>query len=171
MNSVYIQNKLSGLFDNYNYKLRNTYVYEWESDFFAISKSGYSVEIEIKISRSDFLADFKKTNYVGKNKHLLLNDPAVIKKSNKFFFACPSGLIKCEDISYNYGLIWVEKGRAALIRDAKFLHKNKILENPKYLKILLDKFYFRNIDLRKQMELRDSDLKYGQGKLYSVYDY
>lgn len=169
MNSSYIKNQLSAMFSNYEYKLHNTYVFEWESDFFAISKSGYSVEVEIKISRSDFLADFKKTNYVGKNKHSLLIDSEYIKKPNKFFFACPTGLIKKEDISENYGLIWIEKGNGTIIKDAKFIHKNKMLDNKKYIKILLDKFYYRNIELRKNQRLMDSDIKYGQKRIFRDY--
>lgn len=49
------------------YLLENTYIFAWESDVFGISKSGYINEIEIKTSRSDFLADFKKVK-----KHLIL---------------------------------------------------------------------------------------------------
>jgi hypothetical protein len=57
------------LFENYEYKLNNTYVFGgWESDFFAQSKSGYFIEVEIKVSRSDFFVDFKK------DKHRLFQD-------------------------------------------------------------------------------------------------
>lgn len=48
-------------FINYDYKLFNTFVFGgWECDFFARSTSGYYIEVEVKISRSDFFADFKK---------------------------------------------------------------------------------------------------------------
>lgn len=50
-------------FWNYEYKLFNSYLFAWESDFFAISKSGYAIEVEIKVSRSDFKADFKKEKH------------------------------------------------------------------------------------------------------------
>lgn len=50
-------------FANYDYKLNNTFVFNWESDFFAMSKSGYYVECEVKVSRSDFFADFKKEKH------------------------------------------------------------------------------------------------------------
>lgn len=55
-------------FHNYDYRLSNTFVYEWESDFFAQSKSGYFVEVEVKVSRGDFFRDF------GKSKHRLFKD-------------------------------------------------------------------------------------------------
>lgn len=42
------------------YLLNNLYVFSWESDYLAMTKSGYWYEIEVKISRADFKADFKK---------------------------------------------------------------------------------------------------------------
>lgn len=46
----------------------NLFVYHWESDYIAITKNGYVYEVEIKISRADFLNDFKHKE----EKHLLL---------------------------------------------------------------------------------------------------
>ena len=55
-----IQEHLFRYFGNYQYKLCNTQVFSWESDFFAMSReSRYFIEAEIKISRSDFFVDFK----------------------------------------------------------------------------------------------------------------
>lgn len=63
-----IQKLLWGFFSNgYKYHIENSYVFDWESDFFCISNAGYVYECEIKTSRSDFLADFKK-----EKKHQLL---------------------------------------------------------------------------------------------------
>ncbi|MEE9408203.1 MAG: hypothetical protein V3V28_09025 [Polaribacter sp.] len=62
-------------YHNRDFKLDNSFIYSWESDFFSITKTGFAHEIEIKISRSDFLADFKKIN-----KHESLNQ---IFKGNK----------------------------------------------------------------------------------------
>jgi len=44
----------------YKYQLTNAYVFKWESDFFCLASSGYSYEVEVKISRADFFADFNK---------------------------------------------------------------------------------------------------------------
>lgn len=55
-------------FHTHEYKLQNSFVYEWESDFFAQSKSGYFIEVEVKISRGDFFRDFDKP------KHRLFKD-------------------------------------------------------------------------------------------------
>lgn len=50
-------------FMNFKYKLNNSFIYDWESDFFGISKTGYAYEVEVKISRGDFFADFKKEKH------------------------------------------------------------------------------------------------------------
>lgn len=64
-------------FHNYEYRLSNTFVYEWESDFFAQSKSSYFVEVEVKVSRGDFFRDFAKPKHnlfkdirAGKTHHI-----------------------------------------------------------------------------------------------------
>lgn len=75
MTAADINNVLYGHFANYHYRLNNTIVFDWESDFFAQSKSGYFVECEVKISRGDFFKDFKK------DKHLLFKD-LLAKKSH-----------------------------------------------------------------------------------------
>jgi hypothetical protein len=48
---------------NHVHQLENVYVHAWEADFFTVTKTGYSYEFEIKVSRSDFLADFKKEKH------------------------------------------------------------------------------------------------------------
>ena len=59
--------------------MENLYVFEWESDFLLKTKSGYWYEAEIKISLSDFKADFKK-----KEKHQILENGFKIWKSWKY---------------------------------------------------------------------------------------
>lgn len=82
----------------------NTFgVGEFEADFIAIHPENlFAVEFEIKRSRSDFLADFKK-----KNKHDLL------KKGkwpiNQFYFVAERGVLNIKQIPYHLGLITVEK--------------------------------------------------------------
>lgn len=43
-------------------RIENAYVFksDWESDFLIITKAGYVVEFEVKISKADFQADKKK---------------------------------------------------------------------------------------------------------------
>lgn len=72
MDSTDIQKALYLLFWRHEYHLRNSFVFSWECDFFCMSQSGYFIEVEIKISRSDFFRDF-------------------IKDKHKFFSAVKSG--------------------------------------------------------------------------------
>ncbi|MFA6058936.1 MAG: hypothetical protein WC756_12110 [Taibaiella sp.] len=70
-----IKKALHWRFANFDYELSESYIFkhDWESDFFVISKSGYAYEVEIKLTRSDYRADFKK------QKHLIFSN---IKKSH-----------------------------------------------------------------------------------------
>ena len=55
-----IQEILISNFDHL-YQLTNVFVFGWESDYFGMTKgTGYIYEVEIKLSKSDFHADFKK---------------------------------------------------------------------------------------------------------------
>lgn len=86
-----------------------------EADVLAISRAGVVTEFEIKMSRGDFFADFKKTT-----KHSLFE--TVFKKQtqgnlpvlassipNKFYYACPKGLIKPQEVPEYAGLIYFTK--------------------------------------------------------------
>ena len=66
----YILNVLNNHFfakNSLKYLMNNLYVFDWESDYLAITKSGLFYEIEAKISKNDFKKDFEK-----KEKHLVL---------------------------------------------------------------------------------------------------
>lgn len=61
----------------YEHRLENSFMFNWESDLFLLTKAGLSIEIEVKVSKSDFKADFKK-----ELKHILL---ANHKKQNVLY--------------------------------------------------------------------------------------
>lgn len=172
MNSHFISEKLFTLYSNFDHRLKNTYVFHWESDFFCISSSGYVYEIEIKISRADFKNDFKKSLSLQGSplKHDYLLDSSKEFRPNKFFFACPDGLINLEDIPAQYGLIWVnEKGFARYIRDSKFLHKKKLFTNLHFTKQMMNKYYYRYLDVVRALEVRQNDIKFNQKRLHDDY--
>jgi hypothetical protein len=159
MNSTFIQKRLFTLFD-YSHRICNAYIFEWESDYLFISKSGYTSEVEIKISRSDFLADFKKNKYTGGKKHDYLTSDKTCK-ANKFWFACPDNLIKIEDIDNRYGLVYVsESGNIRIIQQAKFLHKELLLKDLRFVKILMNAFYWRYIKVRELADVKEYELKF-----------
>lgn len=63
MNEKLIQKALFKKFISHRYKFLNVYFFENESDYLTFLPNGYCYEVEIKISRSDFKADFKKIKH------------------------------------------------------------------------------------------------------------
>lgn len=74
MDSSEIYKALYRYYSNYEYKLSNSYIYNWESDFFGMSRAGYFLEVEVKVSRNDYFRDFIK------EKHRLFTDSLAKKK-------------------------------------------------------------------------------------------
>lgn len=141
-----IQNILRSNYNGHKYQLFNSFIYDWECDYFGMSTSGYSYEIEIKLSITDFKADFKKID-----KHKLLRDANIIvkldkhlhfkrKMPNKFYYCVPKGLIDIKDIPDYAGLLYTNGYSIEIIKDAKFLHKQKF----DLTKVLLEKFYYKS---------------------------
>lgn len=63
MTEKLIQRALMKAFDSHDYKFTNVYFFNNESDWLSFLASGFCYEVEIKISRSDFKADFKKEKH------------------------------------------------------------------------------------------------------------
>jgi len=132
-------------FFSHKYQLNNSFVYEWESDFFTITELDYAFEFEIKVSRGDFKDDFNK-----KDKHQLLEAVECTenhKRPNKFFYATPKNLLSTSMIPSYAGLIEVDPVDriAHIVKDAPYLHKEKSFFHLKDL--LLEKFYAKYRDL------------------------
>lgn len=49
--------------NKYPFRLFNSFVYKWESDFLTIDRYGTTREFEIKVSKSDFKQDSKKDKH------------------------------------------------------------------------------------------------------------
>ena len=80
--------------------------YWYECDLFSITKALYFHEVEVKVSRSDFYADFRKH---GKHETLAQKDGHKRLMPRTFCFACPADLLVSEDIPEYTGLIWVNR--------------------------------------------------------------
>ncbi len=150
---------LSNLFINHKYVINNAYIFDWESDFFSVSESGYVYEVEIKVTRGDFKDDFNKTS-----KHTLLEsvDPEInLKRPNKFFYAAPKGLLNTIEIPKYAGLIEIDSldDMPVISKNAPFLHRENSLNLLK--DVLLDKFYYRYRDyfIREQTLLENNTEK------------
>lgn len=143
----------------FHYHLQESYIFSstWESDYFCRSKSGYFYEFEIKCSRSDFRADFKKQKHELFNQ--LWNQKKYVdglKAPSRFFFVCPENLIRIDEVPPYAGLIYIlEGGILQYQKPAPFIHKQSL----DLSKILVEKFYFRmqqerftNYELRQEIE-------------------
>lgn len=135
-----------------------------EADLFFIRKSGFCDEIEIKVSRSDFLADKKKRVYYRnldysefnwsknghefcpstKPKYEALQDGLMV---NYFWFAIKEGVADVDEIPKFAGLIVVKPdGELNVIKQPKRLHRNKLDFEQRYkFSRLLDYRYWRLI--------------------------
>ena len=179
-----IQALLERRFDsgNIRYTVPNLYLFrhDWETDFLVVQRtSSYCYEIEIKISRSDFMNDFKKVD-----KHSILKEGTYMKKKyrypinpetgkkysekyyapekwdfrpNKFYYCVPENLIKKEEVPEYAGLMYVTPMGIITVKEPRFLHKEKLnLENK-----LCDKFYYYWKDTERDVALLEK-----RNKLY-----
>lgn len=179
-----IQALLERRFDsgNIRYTVPNLYLFrhDWETDFLVVQRtSSYCYEIEIKISRSDFMNDFKKVD-----KHSILKEGTYMKKKyrypinpetgkkysekyyapekwdfrpNKFYYCVPENLIKKEEVPEYAGLMYVTPLGIITVKEPRFLHKEKLnLENK-----LCDKFYYYWKDTERDVALLEK-----RNKLY-----
>lgn len=84
----------------------------WECDVFELTPRGYFREFEVKVSRSDFLADAEKsrTSWKGptKTKHGELSARSILGPT-RFFFVVPDGLVTPEEVPEWAGLLVGER--------------------------------------------------------------
>jgi hypothetical protein len=88
-------------------------------DVASLSKSGMLHEFEVKISRSDFMAD-KKKKVVKFSHYDMKNEKS---SPNYFYYVCPEGLIKPDEIPVYAGLYYCNGEDIELIKNAKRIHK------------------------------------------------
>ena len=80
---------------------------------------------EIKVSRSDFMADEKWHMY--------------LTYCNIFYFVCPTGLIQPEELPENIGLLWVSKTGTRLYKKKKAAYQDKDIPSELYKYILISR--------------------------------
>jgi hypothetical protein len=110
----------------------NTEAIGAEADLLIIQPSGLVMEIEIKVSRADFKADFRK---LAKHAGLQGGGRTSVRRAagpNYFSFAVPAGLVKPEEVPAYCGLIYIHGlgeqqpyERAEIMRNAPRLHAGK----------------------------------------------
>ena len=126
-----------------------------EMDIFGLRKSGFIDEIEIKLSASDFKADFKKTintprwTGMGRNKHKAIESG--VHSCNYFSFFIPADLVdKCDIPDYAGLYVFDVPGSWNKVREVKKaprLHTRKISDANKYK--TARKMHYRYWDIRR----------------------
>ena len=106
--------------NGYEIVIPNFYFGRWEMDLFRLTNSDIIYEYEIKISRSDYFADFKKC-FGEETKHSrFLNGSC---DCNKFFFVVPKDLISIEEVPNYAGLIYYSNEWFSVIKNAPLIKK------------------------------------------------
>jgi hypothetical protein len=149
----------------------------FEMDVFLLKSSGYIYEYEIKVSRSDFKADFKKSYNQGEwgdNKKEVFKHDLIAKGEapcNRFFFVVPEGLITPEECPSHAGLIYYyEQSKKKnwygfqIVKNAKLLHKRSF-DN---WKDLCNKLAFRETIHRQKLNNRMWDKATYEDRLYDT---
>lgn len=131
MNERCIQEELLSFCSNYRYVIPNVHIPKWfEADMFGITRADYSVEFEIKITKSDYYADRKKLHpYSRKPKHDYLESGNCLP--NRFYFVLPFKLASSVTIPQWAGLIVVKTSDEFIsdlrrVKAAPRLHSKKI---------------------------------------------
>lgn len=196
MTSQQVYQGIRGFISNHDHKFKNVYVYDWECDSFSVTSSGYVYEIEVKVSRSDFMADFKKPKHhffkTMKNGYsILAGDVSWINERegnnyirrefqhikpmmvgyencpNRFFFACPVGLVEVHEVPKYAGLLYVmDSGEIRVIKKAPLLHKEPI--NPG--KMLFSKYLYGYLNQKDEIRQLQESLKRAKYKIEAVDD-
>lgn len=122
----------------------NAYIYRWESDFFFITPANYKVEVEVKTTKSDYIADFKKPKHKilsGKLRRDYLNCP------NRFYFCLPSGMIDISQVPEYAGVITYDTVRMDIVRKAPVLHTDKRIDYRIIARKLYDRYLNQRIEI------------------------
>lgn len=122
--------------------------------------SGGASLIEAKASRSDFLADKKK---------LFRKNPET-GMGNYRFYACPTGLIKENELPENWGLIYVSaKGRCTLKVKPKWQKSNTRAEHMFMYSIIRRVFLYHNSNEIEKFIEKHSDYDERKANIQSVF--
>jgi hypothetical protein len=130
----------------------NYYIGRYEMDVFKLNATGYITEYEIKISKTDYLNDFKK----GDKNNLKHTEIKKGFRSNRFFFVVPYNLFDVSEVPDYCGLIYYHPDqKMEIVKTAKLLHKNKFTD----FKGLATKLYHRELHRRSEIRILKNNIK------------
>ena len=142
----------------------NYFFDRYEMDLFRITNNDMIVEYEIKTTRADYRADFKKTYTMGPksyspgakwktvNKHEAMISAEC--RTNRFFFVVPDGMVKPDEVPKYAGLIYYKgHNHFQVIKAAPLIHKRKATEgDPGVYKMLAKLLTVRALAYRQKLQ-------------------
>ncbi len=137
----------------HKYFVCNYFYGSWEADLLTVTDAGYVKEFEIKLSRADFMAEFKFK--LGKHHRLKKK----ITTISQFWFVIHGFKVSLDEIPEHAGLMEVTKGDygyyVKIVKKAPKLCKWKICKSDKreLLRAVHARYWNLRIRNRKQAEL------------------
>jgi hypothetical protein len=95
--------------------------------------SGFSTLIECKATRSDFLRDSKKPARINPKTGM----------GQRRYYLCPPDVVKLEDLPKKWGLLWVEKGRVIVKKEARGHPERSLIAELRFLNSMLRRAQIR----------------------------
>jgi len=92
-----------------------------------------AILIECKVSRADFLRDAAKVSRANPKAGM----------AQRRYYLSPTGVVQQEDLPPKWGLLWVEKGRITVQRDAKGFPQRNLLAEVQFLSAMLRRAQIR----------------------------
>ena len=144
--------------------LTNFFHSDWEADILSIDNSGFSHEIEIKLSKSDFKNDFKKFYTNQKSGEKFLKHDKIGCGDyicNAFSFLLPMGMIAHDEIPVHCGIIefyhnpdsweteFYESRKPTQVHQQKFWD---LVDKDLMLRLMARNYYFKKLEAKGKFE-------------------
>ena len=92
-----------------------------------------AVLIECKVSRADYLRDAAKVTRTDPN----------VGMAQRRYYLCPAGLVQPADLPCKWGLLWADKGRITVQREARGFPQRNLLAEVEFLSRMLRRAQIR----------------------------
>ena len=113
--------------------LYGTRVYNWRTDFFALTKAGFVYEAKLCPGHDDFIKDLGKkkiqtlTNAFNKNQFMRLGRKggSVPSCPNYYYYVTPPGVVGLDEVPGFAGLVYAGKRDWKVVREAPVIHDGR----------------------------------------------
>ena len=92
-----------------------------------------AILIECKATRADFLRDAAKITRANPKAGM----------AHRRYYLCPAGVVQPADLPAKWGLLWAEKGKIAVVREAKGFPQRNLLAEVEFLSTMLRRAQIR----------------------------